>query len=80
MFFLGAGASVGGGIPTAAEMVWMFKRDIYCSETGTSPEAFRDLTVARTQDYLPIGLYLLLSDPTFAHLCLRLKSSADPAH
>ena len=29
---------------------------------------------------LPIGLYLLLSDPTFAHLCLRLKSSADPAH
>ena len=26
----------------------------------------------------PIDLYLLLSDPTVAHLCLRLKRGADP--
>jgi NAD-dependent SIR2 family protein deacetylase len=49
MFFLGAGASVRGGVPTASEMIWIFKREIYCSERGASQEAFRDLTVASNQ-------------------------------
>jgi hypothetical protein len=47
MFLIGAGASAASGIPTATEMIWMFKREIYCSKTGTSPEAFRDLTLER---------------------------------
>ena len=52
MFFLGAGASARAGIPTAAEMVWMFKRAIYCTETGADPQAFRDLSVERYRQYL----------------------------
>ena len=35
--FLGAGASVSSGVPTASGLVWEFKRDIYSSETGTHP-------------------------------------------
>jgi NAD-dependent SIR2 family protein deacetylase len=49
MFLLGAGASVRAGIPTATEMTWIFKREIYCSETGISKEALRDLTVERNR-------------------------------
>jgi tetratricopeptide (TPR) repeat protein len=32
MWFLGAGASVEAGIPTATEMTWDFKRRIYCAD------------------------------------------------
>lgn len=49
MVFLGAGASVRAGIPTAAEMIWIFRREIYCSETGISKEALRDLSVERNR-------------------------------
>ena len=52
MVFLGAGASVSAGIPTAVDMTWMFKRMIYCSETGTDEEALRDLSVERHQQRL----------------------------
>jgi NAD-dependent SIR2 family protein deacetylase len=52
MFLLGAGASVRGGIPTATEMIWIFKREIYCSETGASKEALRDLSVERNRHRL----------------------------
>jgi NAD-dependent SIR2 family protein deacetylase len=31
-WFLGAGASAAAGIPTATEMMWTFKRLLYCSE------------------------------------------------
>lgn len=36
MWFLGAGASAGAGIPTAWDMIWEFKRLIYCSEQQIS--------------------------------------------
>jgi len=52
MFFLGAGASVQAGIPSASDMIWMFKRDIYCTETGTGKEAFNDLTLKRHRQRL----------------------------
>lgn len=42
-FFLGSGASVQAGIPTGGGMVWEFKREIYCTETETSCEKFKDL-------------------------------------
>jgi hypothetical protein len=32
MWLLGAGASANAGIPTAAQMIWDFKRAIFCSE------------------------------------------------
>jgi hypothetical protein len=32
MWFLGAGASAAAGVPTAAQMIWDFKRTIFCSE------------------------------------------------
>lgn len=35
--FLGAGASVSSGIPSAAQLVRQFKRSIYATETGTHP-------------------------------------------
>jgi hypothetical protein len=44
IFFLGAGASRTSGIPTANEMTWIFKRDLYCSSNNISPEACKDIT------------------------------------
>lgn len=32
MWFLGAGASAAAGVPTAEQMIWDFKRAIFCSE------------------------------------------------
>lgn len=43
MWFLGAGASAGAGVPTAGEMVWEFKRDIYCSRESVAPRLVGDL-------------------------------------
>src|SRR2546428_33574 len=31
MWFLGAGASVGAGLPTAYTLTWEFKRQLYCT-------------------------------------------------
>lgn len=36
MWFLGAGASAGAGIPTAWDMIWEFKRLIFCTEQRVS--------------------------------------------
>jgi hypothetical protein len=49
MFLLGAGVSAQAGIPTANDLVWIFKREIYCAETGASKEALRDLSVEGTR-------------------------------
>lgn len=37
-FFIGAGASIASGIPTGGDLIWEFKRNIYCSECGISVE------------------------------------------
>lgn len=42
-FFLGAGASISSGIPTGGDLVWYFKREIYCTENGISQDRFKDL-------------------------------------
>jgi len=56
MWFLGAGASASAGIPTASELIWDFKRKIYCSEQRIHPARVSDLTnravQARIQAYL----------------------------
>lgn len=43
-WFLGAGASAAGGIPTAGEMIWDFKRQIYCAEQKVHVAQFGDLS------------------------------------
>ncbi len=44
MWFLGAGASAGARVPTATDLMWSFKRAIYCSEQKVSPKALEDLS------------------------------------
>lgn len=51
-FFLGAGASVNSGIPTGGDLIWFFKREIYCIENHVSTEKFKDLKLPSTQKFL----------------------------
>lgn len=51
-FFLGSGASAQAGIPTGSTMIWEFKRELYCSETGNLKEMFRDLNSDITRNTL----------------------------
>jgi hypothetical protein len=43
MWFLGAGASAGAGVPTAWDMIWEFKQQLYVSQRRVSPRAVADL-------------------------------------
>jgi NAD-dependent SIR2 family protein deacetylase len=43
MWLLGAGASAAAGIPTAGQMIWDFKRSIFCSEERVSLHACENL-------------------------------------
>ena len=63
--FLGSGASIGSGIPTGQDLIWHFKRGIYCAEHGLSPEQYKDLYLESTrnlfQNYFDgIGTYPVL--------------------
>jgi NAD-dependent protein deacetylases, SIR2 family len=44
MWLLGAGASAASGIPTAYDMIWDFKRRLYCAEQRVSLQSCDDLT------------------------------------
>ena len=48
-FFLGAGASIASGIPTGGDLIWEFKRTLYCSECGISTEKYKDLALPSTR-------------------------------
>ena len=50
MWLLGAGASAASGILTARDMIWDFKRRIYCSEQKVPLRAREDLGDARLLD------------------------------
>lgn len=39
-FFLGTGAAVSSGIPSGEDLVWYFKRLIYCNENRVSVEKY----------------------------------------
>jgi hypothetical protein len=43
MWFLGAGASAAAGVPTAGQMVWEFKRQLFCAAQRVSLAACSDL-------------------------------------
>ena len=47
--FLGAGASIASGIPTGGDLIWDFKRTLYCSECGISTEKYKDLALPSTR-------------------------------
>lgn len=51
MWLLGAGASASAGIPTAEDMVWEFKQQLFISQRRASPQAVADLSspAIRTQ-------------------------------
>lgn len=51
-FFLGAGASIASGIPTGGDLVWEFKRALFCSECGVSKEKYKDLALPSTRKML----------------------------
>jgi NAD-dependent SIR2 family protein deacetylase len=44
MWLLGAGASASAGIPTAGDMVWEFKQQLYVSQRRVSLKAVSDLS------------------------------------
>jgi len=52
MWLLGAGASAAAGIPTAGDMVWEFKQQLFISQRRVSPQAVADLSSAVTQAQL----------------------------
>lgn len=43
MWLLGAGASAAAGIPTASDMIWEFKQQLYVSQRRVSPKSVADL-------------------------------------
>ena len=43
MWLLGAGASVGAGLPSGGTLLWEFKRAIYCNAQRLPPSRFPDL-------------------------------------
>lgn len=44
MWLLGAGASASSGIPTAGDMIWDFKRTLYCTENKISIRSIPDIS------------------------------------
>ncbi len=44
MWLLGAGASASAGIPTAGDMVWEFKQQLFISQRRATPQAVADLS------------------------------------
>ena len=51
-FLLGAGASVNSGISSGGDLVWFFKRLIYCDDNNISPEKYKDLYLSSTREML----------------------------
>ncbi len=51
-FFLGSGASLLAGIPSGQNLIWEFKKEIYCSENNVSRELFKDLQSEKNREIL----------------------------
>src|SRR6266540_4730134 len=44
MWFLGAGASASAGVPTAYDMIWDFKRTLFCASNRVPARTCQDLS------------------------------------
>ena len=42
-WFLGAGASASARLPTAGDLIWRFKRTLYCTSAKVDPRSCDDL-------------------------------------
>lgn len=67
-WFLGAGASASARLPTAGDLIWRFKRTLYCTNAKVDPRTCDDLgndvVRARLQRYLDgTGKYPPLNSP-----------------
>jgi hypothetical protein len=66
-FFLGAGASMSSGIPTAGRCIWEWKRNIFLTNNPGLEGEFSELTLPsvqeRIQRWLAAKGYLPLDDP-----------------
>lgn len=65
MWFLGAGASASAGLPTAADMVWEFKRELYVSQQKVSRKSLADLSNPAVQAKLQTHIDSLQNMPEF---------------
>ncbi len=54
MWFLGAGCSVSAGVPTAGDMIWEFKRLLYCTEQRLPLTRFPELGDPRARSILQV--------------------------
>jgi hypothetical protein len=52
MWLMGAGASAAAGIPTADQLVWRFKQELYLSLEGRAAGTVADLASPKVQDFL----------------------------
>jgi NAD-dependent SIR2 family protein deacetylase len=52
MWLLGAGASASAGIPTATDLIWVFKRALFCADQRVSPKSCEDLSSATVRSRL----------------------------
>lgn len=52
MWLLGAGVSASAGIPTAWDMIWRFKRELFVAQRKVSPESVADLADPSIQQLL----------------------------
>ena len=63
--FLGAGASIQSGVPSAGDMVWEFKRKLYCTANKISEEYYKDLQSEITKTSLQNYFDGLTGFPTY---------------
>jgi len=63
MWFLGAGVSASAGIPTAWDMIWRFKRELYVAQRKVSVQTVADLADPAVQRRLDAHIATLERSP-----------------
>lgn len=56
MWFLGAGTSASAGIPTAIDMVWEFKQQLFISQRRVLPQAVADLSSSLIREKIQVHI------------------------
>jgi len=64
MWLLGAGASAAAEIPTAWDMIWEFKQQLYVSQRRVSPKTVADLANPAVQRELQSSIDGLTKGPS----------------